>query len=422
MDILFRDAISKDAAGIAALYAQAYASKGEDARNHYPFPQFLCDKWVVIAINKDEMCWVVAESQQQIIGAVGAVKNIGSSSDCVSEIFGLVIKEQFRNKGIASDLLKYLKDTLETHSHFILCEARTAIPAGCKVAKNCGFKPLGFEPYAHTTPAGSESMLLTGDISKYAVTHRLLNQFFSPNIHGLAKSVLNSFKLTVPTAILSKKKYPINPVSIEFLKQQFGSTVTKEIDVNLSVEDMKEDVYLKHDDCSGARFINELTDNEKHLSGVIGLNHLEGEDPTGKRYKRNYYVVRTRKIILGAILVVVDRTDRRARILRMRTSVEGLQGLLVLFAVAEMKQYEADGQFTLVINITSKALILQNTLKALGFMPTVYYPSLIALGESRIDGIQYTLLFNCQFEGSRSTVKEIKWAAAQVVISRINAE
>jgi hypothetical protein len=93
------------------------------------------------------------------------LRNIGSEQDLVDEIFGIVVKEDSRQSGLGSGLVRFLYSQLACESHFGICESRTAISAGWKVAHSNEFVPVGFEPFAHSTPAGAEPMLPTARLS-----------------------------------------------------------------------------------------------------------------------------------------------------------------------------------------------------------------------------------------------------------------
>ena len=162
--VLLRRAVPGDARDINRLYNQAYSTDEREAKEQYPFPQVLDPGWIAEAVAGGSIAWVVAEAGGELVGSTAAVRNIGGQRDRIAEVFGVVVSHGARVKGVATRLLGFLCAKLEGEAEFILCEARTAEPGGWKVARNCGFLPVGFEPFAHAMPVGFESMVLTGKV------------------------------------------------------------------------------------------------------------------------------------------------------------------------------------------------------------------------------------------------------------------
>ena len=162
--VLLRRAVPGDARDVNRLYNQAYSTDEREAKEQYPFPQVLDPGWIAEAVAGGSIAWVVAEAGGELVGSTAAVRNIGGQRDRIAEVFGVVVSHGARVKGVATRLLGFLCAELEGEAEFILCEARTAEPGGWKVARNCGFLPVGFEPFAHAMPVGFESMVLTGKV------------------------------------------------------------------------------------------------------------------------------------------------------------------------------------------------------------------------------------------------------------------
>jgi hypothetical protein len=159
-----RRATPADAQAISALYVRVYTpAKGEDARDYYPFPQIMSPDGVAAMIAGGKVVWLVGEAPGgTLVGSAAAVRNIGDAPDQVAEVFGVAVDAANRHGGLGSALVRGLVDGLAGSSKFILCEARTDDAGGWKVARNAGFLPVGYEPYAHSMPVGFESMVLTG--------------------------------------------------------------------------------------------------------------------------------------------------------------------------------------------------------------------------------------------------------------------
>ena len=193
-DVSYRPAHPRDAEQICSLYLTAYApSSGEDPRNFYPFPQFMDPVWLSARLTRRSGLWFVADISGQIVGVVGARTTVGKPPDKLSEYFGLVVARDFQRRGIGTKLFWALCVQLQETSDFMLAETRTAEPGGWLTVTRQGFKPIGFEPFAHTTPAGSEAMLPLAKLSDQAVTTRRSDGTCSPSVRRLAEVVLKSW-------------------------------------------------------------------------------------------------------------------------------------------------------------------------------------------------------------------------------------
>ena len=223
-----REARDSDAAQISGLYRQAYTpAHSGDARKSYPFPQFLVAEEVAEIIRKEEILWIVADLRGRVVGTVGAVHNIAGEKDCVAEAFGLVVDKEFRVRRVATNMVKALWELLNQDTCFILVEARTAHQGGWRILRGCGFAPIGLEPFAHSTPAGSEAMLLTARIAKTALKKRIMDfkplrqsslcQIWCFHLSDLSLLWLNGKVKPVAThfpGVMSKAGFPLFPRSL----------------------------------------------------------------------------------------------------------------------------------------------------------------------------------------------------------------
>jgi hypothetical protein len=195
--VAFRPASHEDGAVISELYRDAYQPVGGgEARDFYPYPQLLVSEEVKGMIRSGGVRWFVAELDGAVIGACGAVLNVGSPEDKIAEAFGLVMKEDYRYCGYGTELFASLDDflTRREESMFIIAETRTAHPGGWKVVRRHNFIALGFEPAAHLTPAGNESMLLVGKVSSRALGLRKPPTVGSISVQRLSLAVLDQLQ------------------------------------------------------------------------------------------------------------------------------------------------------------------------------------------------------------------------------------
>jgi RimJ/RimL family protein N-acetyltransferase len=390
----YRPARPTDATAISGLYQLVYRPpEGCDPQSPYPFPQFLDPEWVADAVRQDGVCWIVADSGGELVGTVGALRNIGSWEDAVAEAFGLVVDPRARGQGVAAGTFDFLCRSLEDSS-FIIAETRTAEPGGWRVVRRCGFVPMGFEPYAHFMPVGLESMLLTGKVSAAAAVRRLAPARTTERVRRLFRVVLPP---DTPAPAVAPPHY------------------------GYSVEAAPDDraVEVVRDDQAGRALLDSWPEGDCHASGVVCLRRLVGEDVTGRRYDRRYFVARPGGAEVGAVRVVWDRLDGRVRVLELRSRVDGLQGPLLAAVLRDVRSEAGPTGLVVVVDVLADHLPLQATLECLGFVPTVYYAGLVGGREGRADAVQYTLFLGRRLETSARNVTAMSWPEAGRVIEEV---
>ena len=67
---IYRHATPRDAPRICMFYEAEYRPPdGGDARDHYPFPQFMEPAWLASAVDRNDICWIVAELDGRVVGS-----------------------------------------------------------------------------------------------------------------------------------------------------------------------------------------------------------------------------------------------------------------------------------------------------------------------------------------------------------------
>ena len=415
---IIRTAQPDDTKAISRLYHDAYMpADGSDPRKCYPFPQFLEPEWLESILKGDAICWLVAEIEDKIVGTMGAVVNIGNREDRIAECFGFVVDKNWRFQHLGTKLFRCLYNFLSTtgNTEFIIVEARTAHCGGWKIVRHCDFIPLGLEPYAHTMPVGSESMLLTGKISANALAQRNLLSNTSDQVYRLSLPILGSLGCV---ALSLNNNTVVYPLSNKFATNQLTllegsnkSSVMESLDNACHIEIYEEDAEKGP--------LTKLNILVRHGAGIISLQRLEGKDTQGIRYQRRYFVAYLNKQPIAYVLVVWDLLDHRIRILDLRSHFDGIQGLLIQHALKMVVAEIADTPLTVVVDIRADNVKLIATLEKLGFFPTVYYPALIADGDYRVDAVQFTRLYNLKYAECQSLADFNEWALAFAVVSQI---
>jgi len=89
--------------------------------------------------------------------------------------------------------------------------------------------------------------------------------------------------------------------------------------------------------------------------------------------------------------------------------------------VADLLAEAADGPLVIAVDLQADALDLQSRLGAQGFLPTAYYPVLIADGPERIDAVQFTQLDRRPIERSLDLLSGLDWPEARRVVDCVVA-
>jgi GNAT superfamily N-acetyltransferase len=377
-----RRARAGDAVQLVALFEEAYRGKrGRDARQLYPFPQFLDPDRVAALVEDEAVCWLVAQEGGRIVGTFGALSNVGTDRDGVAETFGLVVHQSHRGRRIGRSLVEELTSALRVSARVLLAETRTADPRGWRSVRSVGFQPIGYEPEAHRTPAGMEAMLLTARLGRTALAGRVVKAVTAPVIE-LANAVLAPLALETPPAAPAAPGLDVAALVVKRVSAPTFDPLFERI--------------------GGAR----------HAAGVVSLDRLEGEDKSHRRYDRRLYLGRSGREVVAACRALLDRNDRRARLLALRAGDERLAAGIVDGVVDDLARIARGGPRTIVIDVLADAHVLQRELHRLGFFPTCYYPALVARGAERIDAIQFTRLVG----HAAPPPPRLDWDAAQGVI------
>jgi hypothetical protein len=416
---IVRKACPEDALAISNLYYEAYmpANCG-DPRQYYPFPQFLEPDCVESIVRSGTIRWLVAELGHTIIGTCGAVVNIGDQDDKVAEGFGLVIDKRWRFKHYGTALFRHLHNSLTATEDavFIIAETRTSHPGGWKVVQQLDFIPLGFEPFAHATPIGSESMLMTGRILPSALEKRNIYSKTSSKSHYLSIPIFKYLQCESLYVQNSEDTYPLSG-NIPLIKLDL-----LEDSHHFSIPELHESEYTINvfEDKTAKGPPEKLKNLARHKAGIISLKRLEGEDSMGVRYERRYFQAYLNNYPIAYALAVLDHLDHRLRILDLRALFDGVQGVMIQQILQKTIHGTKGNPLTVVVDVRADNAKLHVTLEKLGFFPTIYYPALIADAACRIDAVQFTFLSNLDFEESWISADFRALPLAASVASRVS--
>ena len=419
---LVRPAEPRDAGSISGIYRTTYGPQTfETVGSYYPFPQFMDTLWVDDAIEQDRIFWLVSRADGSITGAIGAASNIGSAQDRIAECFGLVVGRQSQGKGLGKKLIASLVEVLRDRAAVMIGETRTADPAAYRVIKSAGWLPFGFEPFAHRMPTGLEPMILMGFVTEDAIHDRSPPDRLSPAVARLAQAVLSQLDAPVPDSA-NAPGYPVKPTSWAELKEHIAVPQT---DTQRALCQT-----LTDDESFGLRIGNELEfgfgpesdETVSHASGIVELDHMRAEDPTGARVIEMHLTGCVGETPVVSAYLVWDLLDGRVRINGLKTGIEGLQGMMlsqVLSWLDKERRVRNYPLFCVVVDVLADHLNLQGTLERLGCFPTAYYPSLVAGDLGRHDAVQYTKLYDQRFADSLEWIRKLDLAEGTPVVEAI---
>jgi hypothetical protein len=393
--ITTRSAEPRDAKMVSRFYVDAYTpSEGGSAREHYPFVQLLEPLSLRREFERYDLCWVVAEMDGRIVGAVGATRPTPCARDRVSEFFGLVVDGEVRRAGVATAMIRYACGRLDATTDVMFAETRTAGAGGWGAFRKCGFTPFGFEPYAHTTPAGAEPMLFLGRLSERARRALRHPTLCTGRVNRLATAVLESAHLESGRRACG---------SLEE-RMALGSSAA---------------LVLADSRTRARRLQRAWTEASPHRSGVVGLDRYEGVDRRTDRFATRWLVAEHGGRAVGWARVAFDRVDQRARILRVDRKSAGLESEILAGVVGALAREAEAGPLTAVVDVRVDNRRLQATLEDVGFFPTVYYPRLLATEGGRLDAVQYTRTWGREFAVSSEWTRALPWGEAGRVIETV---
>ena len=411
----------RDAGSLSGIYRTTYGSKAfERIGGNYPFPQFMNTEWVDGAIERERIFWLVSRANGAIAGAVGAVSNIGSARDRIAECFGLVVGRQWQGKGVGKKLMASLVDTFRDRAAVMIGETRTGDPAAFRVIKSAGWLPFGFEPFAHRMPTGAEPMIMMGCLSEDAMRDRSLPGYVSPAVARLAEAVLSQFGAPAPQGS-AVPDYPVEHASWPQLRALVVAPETPEQRSLYQTLGDGESFHLRIGNDPALRFGNQIGEKAFHTCGIVELDHMRAEDPTGGRVIEIHLTGCIGETPVASAHLVWDLLDRRVRINGLTTGIEGLQGIMLshLLSWLDKERRARKTLLCVVVDVRADRPNLQGTLERLGCFPTAYYPSLVADDSARHDAVQYTKLYDQRFSDCLEWIRGLDLGEGARVVDAI---
>ncbi len=356
----------------------------------YPFPQMFDPGWVAGAVGAGRIHSVVATLGDGIVGTVSASFNVGGQGDGVAEGFGLVVRRATHRRGVGKGLVEYLLGAFRSKARVVLVEVRTAEPGAWQIVRDVGFTPVGFEPWAHYMPVGYEPMLVAAMLPDGALQADRSGLVTTPAVCRLAGAVVSPAGGTISATpgCHAKPREAIGPI-----------------------------VAARNDDTGRSLFAAPPVSAAR--SGVVGLQWFEGIDPRGNRFEEAFVVGEASGRVVAAVRVVLDRLDRRARLAGLVTTLDGVDAAVIGAARDVLLAPGPARPLAVVLDVAAADVGLQGAVEALGFVPSAYYPHLVAAPGGWSDVVQYTLGSGGNLGDVRRSLSPIAWPEAQRVIDAV---
>jgi GNAT superfamily N-acetyltransferase len=407
---VLRSAGVGDGAALANLYREVHTPpSGGNAEDHYPFPQYLNGAWIDQQIAGRAVYWIVAENHGEPIGTGGIIR-IGEQADQAIEFRGFVVKPRYRRQGVATRIVRALLDRFGGSAAAMFAETRMTESGALKTFRKFGLLPIGLEPYAHKMSHGLESMVQLASVASRSMGLRAIEGCCTPAVRRLARVVLG----------------PMGGRPLRAANPQRQGTVRPEED-DAILETVHDDRWPQGGGLSAAGGLagdshGGMDSDEpmpEMVDGVLSLQHRQGRDLSGNRYIRKAVVLRSESMTVARSMFVYDQCDHRAQVSLLAVTSAQFYGRAVAATLRSIGSAARGEHFSAFADVRADALDVQACLESAGFVPTVYFPAMIAAGVRRQDIVQYTYLHKLPLTAALGPSTTLNWPDVERVIGLI---
>ena len=155
------------------------------------------------------------------------------------------------------------------------------------------------------------------------------------------------------------------------------------------------------------------------FDGVLSLQHRQGLDLSGNRYIRKTVELRSESMMVARSTFVYDQCDHRAQISLLAVASAEFYGRAVAATLRFIESVARGEHFSAFADVPADAVDVQACLESSGFIPTVYFPAMMAVGAGRQDIVQYTYLHKLPLTGALASSTTLNWPDAEKVIRLI---
>ncbi|MGH6931949.1 MAG: GNAT family N-acetyltransferase [Dongiaceae bacterium] len=410
VETVLRSAGVGDGAALANLYREVHTPPfGGSAEEHYPFPQYLNGAWIDQQIAGGAVSWFVAENDGEPIGT-GAIVRIGAQADHAFEFRGLVVKRQHRRQGVATRIIRALLDRFGGSTAAMFAETRMTESGALKTFRKFGLLPIGLEPYAHKMSRGLESMVQLARVASWSMGLRAREGCCTPAVHRLATVVLGPMGGRPLLAANPQRRGTVRPEEDDAILETVLDDRWPQGDGLSAAGSPASDLHGGMD--SGER-MPEMVD------GVLSLQHRQGRDLSGNRYVRKAVALRSESMTVARSTFVYDQCDHRAQVSLLAVTSAGFYGRAAAATLRSIGSVARGKHFSAFADVRADAFDVQAGLESAGFVPTVYFPAMIAVGVQRQDIVQYTYLHKLPLTAALASSTMFDWPDVERVIGLI---
>lgn len=409
---VLRSAGVGDGAALANLYREVHTPpSGGSAEDHYPFPQYLNGAWIDQQIAGRAVYWIVAEHHGEPIGT-GAIIRIGEQADQAFEFRGFVVKQRHRRQGVATRIVRALLDRFGGSAAAMFAETRMTESGALKTFRKFGLLPIGLEPYAHKMSRGLESMVQLARVASWSMGLRASEGCCTPAVHRLARVVLGPMGGRPFLAANPERRGTVRPEEDEAILETILDDRWPQGDGLSAAGGPASDSRGRIGGMDSGERLSEMVD------GVLSLPHRQGRDLSGNRYVRKAVALRSESMTVGRSMFVYDQCDHRAQVSLLAVTSAKFYGRAVAATLRSIGSVAQGKHFSAFADVRADALDVQAGLESAGFVPTVYFPAMIAVGVQRQDIVQYTYLHKLPLTALASSTM-FDWPDVERVIGLI---
>ncbi len=328
----------------------------------YAMPEFYDPQWVKRGIYSDHIIWLVVEEEGRIVASGACILNFGDYTDFIGEIGRVVVDPETAGKGLGGVILSALVEAADQRVEFAFAEARTVHPKTQKINDHLGLVALGFLPM-HYKMKWRESLVLEGQLFGNG---RALRREVPPEV----------IPAVAPLARLSLQNLALDPV----------------VNVSENERAYPLDQAFEIQPLTAAELLRVLKIEQGGLSEaeVFGGMHLDEGIPRLRAHNGNYVVAQEGGRTLGAVGFVHNERNESVRLVELIAQEPAVKGSLVRWAV-EHAQTALDAR-VIEVDVSAYSPRMQQTLYAMGFLPTAYIPGMVLHHAARYDVVKFAKL------------------------------
>ena len=155
------------------------------------------------------------------------------------------------------------------------------------------------------------------------------------------------------------------------------------------------------------------------VDGVLSLPHRQGRVLSGNRYVRKAVALRSESMTVARSMFVYDQCDHRAQVSLLAVTSAEFYGRAVAATLRSIGSVARGKHFSAFADVRADAIDVQAALESAGFVPTVYFPAMIAVGVQRQDIVQYTYLHKLPLTAALASSTMFDWPDVERVIGLI---